>query len=237
MADSPEPRTRPLSPHLQIYRWPVTMATSITHRATGLALAAGTVLLAWWLIAHGDAAGCLRDVPDGGGLAARADRAVRLHLVAGLSSVQRHPPSGLGCGYGFAVPTADADRRAGDRAVDRAGDRRLRSPIGHGSRSHEPPHTACAASKAGLRPFRHRAFLAAARDAPWRWCRSPSGSRCVGARACRRRLCRDARFLRAAAERGADDPVRRHAALSHDAGRAGGDRGLCRQPKARSWRC
>lgn len=43
--------TRPLSPHLQIYRWPVTMMTSITHRATGVALAAGTVLLAWWLIA------------------------------------------------------------------------------------------------------------------------------------------------------------------------------------------
>ena len=42
---------RPLSPHLQIYRWPVTMATSILHRATGCALAAGTLLLAWWLAA------------------------------------------------------------------------------------------------------------------------------------------------------------------------------------------
>lgn len=42
---------RPLSPHLQIYRWPVTMATSILHRATGCGLAAGTVLLAWWLVA------------------------------------------------------------------------------------------------------------------------------------------------------------------------------------------
>jgi succinate dehydrogenase / fumarate reductase, cytochrome b subunit len=42
---------RPLSPHLQIYRWPVTMATSIVHRATGAALAAGTLLVAWWLIA------------------------------------------------------------------------------------------------------------------------------------------------------------------------------------------
>ena len=44
-------RPRPLSPHLQIYRWPVTMATSIIHRATGVALAAGTLLVAWWLIA------------------------------------------------------------------------------------------------------------------------------------------------------------------------------------------
>jgi succinate dehydrogenase / fumarate reductase cytochrome b subunit len=42
---------RPLSPHLQIYRWPVTMATSILHRATGVGLAAGTILLAWWLVA------------------------------------------------------------------------------------------------------------------------------------------------------------------------------------------
>jgi len=42
---------RPLSPHLHIYRWPVTMATSILHRATGIGLAAGSLLLAWWLLA------------------------------------------------------------------------------------------------------------------------------------------------------------------------------------------
>ena len=52
MAERPiEAHPRPLSPHLQIYRWPITMATSITHRATGMALAAGTLLVAWWLIA------------------------------------------------------------------------------------------------------------------------------------------------------------------------------------------
>jgi succinate dehydrogenase / fumarate reductase cytochrome b subunit len=45
------PRARPLSPHLTIYRWPVSMATSITHRMTGIALSAGTLLIAWWLIA------------------------------------------------------------------------------------------------------------------------------------------------------------------------------------------
>ncbi len=43
--------SRPLSPHLQIYRWPITMATSIIHRATGVALYVGTLFLAWWLIA------------------------------------------------------------------------------------------------------------------------------------------------------------------------------------------
>lgn len=44
-------RERPLSPHLMIYRWTVTMAMSILHRATGIALAAGTLMLAWMLAA------------------------------------------------------------------------------------------------------------------------------------------------------------------------------------------
>ncbi|HYD32691.1 MAG TPA: succinate dehydrogenase, cytochrome b556 subunit [Azospirillaceae bacterium] len=42
---------RPLSPHLQIYRLPLTALTSITHRITGVALSVGTVLLVWWLVA------------------------------------------------------------------------------------------------------------------------------------------------------------------------------------------
>src|SRR4051812_39022367 len=42
---------RPLSPHLQVYRWTLTMVLSILHRATGIALYFGTLLLAWWLIA------------------------------------------------------------------------------------------------------------------------------------------------------------------------------------------
>ena len=42
---------RPLSPHLQIYRWYLTMALSILHRMTGCALAFGTILLVWWLTA------------------------------------------------------------------------------------------------------------------------------------------------------------------------------------------
>lgn len=42
---------RPRSPHLQIYRWPITMGTSILHRITGVGLALGTVILAWWLVA------------------------------------------------------------------------------------------------------------------------------------------------------------------------------------------
>jgi succinate dehydrogenase / fumarate reductase cytochrome b subunit len=42
---------RPLSPHLQIYRWYFTMALSLVHRATGIGLAAGLILLTWWLLA------------------------------------------------------------------------------------------------------------------------------------------------------------------------------------------
>jgi succinate dehydrogenase / fumarate reductase cytochrome b subunit len=43
--------SRPLSPHLQIWRWTPTMAASITHRATGVALYSGTILLALWVFA------------------------------------------------------------------------------------------------------------------------------------------------------------------------------------------
>lgn len=47
---------RPLSPHVQIYKWTPTMAASIAHRATGVALYAGTLLLAIYLLgAAGDA--------------------------------------------------------------------------------------------------------------------------------------------------------------------------------------
>ncbi|MGB5255668.1 MAG: succinate dehydrogenase, cytochrome b556 subunit [Woeseiaceae bacterium] len=41
---------RPLSPHISIYRWPITMALSILHRATGIALSAGFVVLVAWLM-------------------------------------------------------------------------------------------------------------------------------------------------------------------------------------------
>lgn len=40
---------RPLSPHLSIYRWPVTMVTSILHRATGIAMSLGLLVLVGWL--------------------------------------------------------------------------------------------------------------------------------------------------------------------------------------------
>ena len=42
---------RPLSPHLQIYRWQLTSVLSILHRAAGVFLSAGTIVLVWWLVA------------------------------------------------------------------------------------------------------------------------------------------------------------------------------------------
>ena len=44
---------RPLSPHLGVYRWQITMTMSILHRATGVALAVGTLALVYWLLAAG----------------------------------------------------------------------------------------------------------------------------------------------------------------------------------------
>ena len=41
---------RPLSPHLQVYRWPLSMALSILHRVTGVGLGIGTLLLTGWLL-------------------------------------------------------------------------------------------------------------------------------------------------------------------------------------------
>jgi len=42
---------RPLSPHLSVYRFAYTMTLSILHRATGLALSLGLLMLACWLTA------------------------------------------------------------------------------------------------------------------------------------------------------------------------------------------
>ena len=44
--------SRPLSPHLTIWRWGPHMVVSILHRASGVALSiAGLAILAWWLLA------------------------------------------------------------------------------------------------------------------------------------------------------------------------------------------
>jgi succinate dehydrogenase / fumarate reductase cytochrome b subunit len=42
-------RARPLSPHLQVYRWQIGNTLSMVHRLTGVALALGLVALCYWL--------------------------------------------------------------------------------------------------------------------------------------------------------------------------------------------
>ena len=104
MADNPQKPTasaRPLSPHMTIYRWPVTMMTSITHRITGVGLSLGAVILAWWLV-------CISNGPEGWqSFHAIWDTPLGLLLLFGLTwSLVYHFLSGVrhlawDLGYGF----------------------------------------------------------------------------------------------------------------------------------------
>ena len=103
---SGRPRGRPLSPHLQIYRWPITMVASITHRATGMALAAGLLLLAWWLIAAESGPDVYRIFMNAAG-----NILGEIVLFGFLWSLSYHLLNGIrhlvwDIGYGFNVPTA-----------------------------------------------------------------------------------------------------------------------------------
>lgn len=51
MAQARPGASRPLSPHLQIYKPMLTMMMSIFHRITGAALYLGSLLFVWWLVA------------------------------------------------------------------------------------------------------------------------------------------------------------------------------------------
>jgi succinate dehydrogenase / fumarate reductase cytochrome b subunit len=51
------PLSRPLSPHLQVYRLMYTMVLSISHRASGVFQSVGMILLAYWLVAAAGGAG------------------------------------------------------------------------------------------------------------------------------------------------------------------------------------
>lgn len=51
MSDTSQTKSRPLSPHLQVYRLPMTALMSISHRFAGIILCGGTVLIAAFLMA------------------------------------------------------------------------------------------------------------------------------------------------------------------------------------------
>ncbi|MFO1142260.1 MAG: succinate dehydrogenase, cytochrome b556 subunit [Amaricoccus sp.] len=48
---------RPLSPHLSVYRLPLTARMSILHRITGIGLGLAGVLIVWWFLAAASSPG------------------------------------------------------------------------------------------------------------------------------------------------------------------------------------
>jgi succinate dehydrogenase / fumarate reductase, cytochrome b subunit len=106
MADS-RGTGRPLSPHLQIYRWQVPMLTSILTRITGNGLIVAAALAVWWLLAAAtsDSAFALADAVVtswvGDLVFTAALWAVWYHFLAGLRHLY------YDAGRGLDVPTAE----------------------------------------------------------------------------------------------------------------------------------
>ena len=105
----PMPRpARPLSPHLSVYRFQWTMALSILHRVTGVALGAGLVLLTWWLVAAATSPEAYAEVR-----AVTASYAGRLVLLGFTFALVYHLLNGIrhlawDFGIGFDLRTARA---------------------------------------------------------------------------------------------------------------------------------
>ena len=97
---------RPLSPHLQIYRWHLSMATSILHRMSGVVLALGLLLLTWWLAAAASGTEYFDLVHD-----IMASWIGRLILLGFTAALYFHLFNGIrhlmwDIGYGFEIETA-----------------------------------------------------------------------------------------------------------------------------------
>lgn len=100
-------RSPPLSPHLQIWRWHITMAASIATRATGVALYVGALIATAFAV-------CLAMGPDvyGGYLAVMGSALGKLVLFGLTVSVFYHLAAGVrhlvwDAGKGFQPGTAD----------------------------------------------------------------------------------------------------------------------------------
>lgn len=99
---------RPISPHLFIYRWPMTMTVSILHRVTGMTLSVGLVVFVAWLLAaaagpdaYAQFAAVLGSVPG------------RVFLVLWTATLFFHLANGVrhlfwDLGMGFEIPQANA---------------------------------------------------------------------------------------------------------------------------------
>lgn len=95
---------RPLSPHLQVYRWQITMLMSILHRASGIILVVGAFALAWWMLAvaaggeaYLSAAACLAH-PLGKVALFGFSLATMYHLLNGVRHLL------WDAGWGFEIP-------------------------------------------------------------------------------------------------------------------------------------
>lgn len=97
---------RPLSPHLQVYRWPVSMVLSISHRITGVALSVGALLMTWWLVAAAASESAFATVQEFLGssfgvlLLMGWAAALLLHVFQGI----RHLAWDAGWGFGTLAP-------------------------------------------------------------------------------------------------------------------------------------
>ena len=97
----------PTSPHLQIYRLPLTALLSITHRITGVILAFGCFVLVWILAAAANSAAYYNAmVPH------LQSRYGKLFLIGFVFSLYLHFFNGIrhliwDLGYGFELDTVD----------------------------------------------------------------------------------------------------------------------------------
>jgi succinate dehydrogenase / fumarate reductase, cytochrome b subunit len=101
MAGAPRPEMRPTSPHLSIWRWHVTMLSSILHRLTGIGLYGAAVLFAFWLMAAAAGPEMYAPVqeliasPLGGALLYLIVAAFSYHLANGIRHLVFDTGSGL----------------------------------------------------------------------------------------------------------------------------------------------
>jgi succinate dehydrogenase / fumarate reductase cytochrome b subunit len=97
-------RERPLSPHLQVYRWQVQMVTSILHRATGIVLWVGMLGLVWGLLAlaagpeRWDAFAACAGSPFGKLVLFGFSWSLAFHLINGIRHLVQD------AGHGYAIP-------------------------------------------------------------------------------------------------------------------------------------
>ena len=98
---------RPLSPFVTIFRWPITMATSIVHRMTGVGLAGGLMVVTWWLVAASTGPEAYNFFID------MVETTLGQLVLFGFAwSLAFHAVNGIrhlawDLGYGFAVKTAN----------------------------------------------------------------------------------------------------------------------------------